>query len=181
MMGSDPTGEFWIEAGIGAVVGGVLGGISAAVTGGDITTGVLAGAASGFVTSGLGCISVVAGAFAGFATAVVSYLETSSSPNIGGAILAGTMGGIGGAIGGLVGVKNYGVLGTTVASYVSGLTTTSITTIGTTFIDTYHQQKTKTRKKHKNTTRGGRSSMRKTAKSKYYTSQNQYITHTRSR
>ena len=105
---SDDGGALWAEVAIGAVIGGVFGGISAAITGGNVLAGVISGAASGAITGAAGTMSVAAGAVCGAVTSTATYLVTSSSPNIGGAIVAGVCGAASGAIGGLVSVQDSG-------------------------------------------------------------------------
>ena len=139
---SDDGGQFWIEAGVGAVVGGLIGGVSAKITGGSFVDGAINGAVSGFITGGAATISVATGAIYGAITSVIAYENTSASSSAGGALIAAVCGAVSGAAGGLVGVKDYGIIGTTVATYCTSLATGSLSMIGTTVADTFNSRKT---------------------------------------
>ncbi len=138
---SDDGGQFWIEAGIGAVVGGLISGVTAKITGGSFVDGAVNGAIAGFITGGAATISVATGAVYGAVTSVIAYENTSTSSSTGGALIAAACGAVSGAAGGLVSVASYGVIGTTVATYYTSLATGSLSMIDTTVADTINSRK----------------------------------------
>jgi len=92
----DPTGHFFLEAIIGALVGAAIGGIVAAVTGGDIKTGLISGAIGGLffgiagsIIEGLklqGLAAIGTHAFAGAASGATSAAITGGDIGMSAAI-----------------------------------------------------------------------------------------------
>ena len=140
----DDGGQLWAEAAIGAVIGGVFGGISAAITGGNVLAGTITGAASGAITGAAGVWGAASGAVVGAITSIGVYCCTSSSPNIGGLIVAGACGAVSGGLGALASIPEIGVAATIAANYFVNLATSTLSMIGTTAFDTNNTKKPQT-------------------------------------